>query len=83
MTVREKALELLHEVSGLLEQLLGEVRGDQGPSADPEENVEPEATSDPVPPGDCPTGGDHEEIDIGGHVYCQKCNAPLALEEAP
>ena len=81
MTVRERALELLHEVSGLLEQLLGEVDEAESDTAEPEPNVDPETTSAPDPLTACPQGGDHQPIDVQGTIYCQRCNAFLPLED--
>jgi len=81
VTVRERALELLHEVSGLLEQLLGEVDEAEGDTTEPEAKVEPEPASERVPAFDCTQGGDHEEFTVGDSIYCRKCNKLLAREE--
>jgi len=81
VTVRERALELLHEVSGLLEQLLGEVDEADGDTKEPETNVDPEPASEPVSAFDCPQGGDHKPFTHLGSSYCRKCNKLLALEE--
>jgi len=79
LTVRDRALELLHEVSGLLEQLLGEAEEAEGDTTERGPNVDAEATSSPDPDVACPQGGMHEPIDVGGNIHCGKCNKPLAL----
>jgi len=77
MTVRERALELLHEVSGLLEQLLGEVEEE---SIDPSTSVE--SSAEPILESwICSQGGAHVPINISGHAYCEKCNKLLDTEE--
>jgi len=80
MTVRERALELLHEVAGLLEQLLGEVEED---SIDPSTSVESSAEKpEPIPEEwICSQGGVHVAVNVSGHTYCEKCNKLLETEE--
>jgi len=80
VTLRERAVELLAEISALIQQLLGEVQEAEGAGPEPEENVDPRASSDPVHVGDCRIGGDHEEIEINDHTYCRKCNELLVTE---
>lgn len=81
MTVRERALELLHEVSGLLEQLLGEVDEAESDSADPAPKIDPEPASEADPLTSCPQGGDHVPMEYEGSIYCERCNALIPLED--
>lgn len=81
MTVRERALELLHQVSGLLEQLVGEVEEAEGDAAEPSRVVDPAPTSEAVPAPECSQGGDHVEVRIHGSTYCELCNTLLDMEE--
>lgn len=82
MTLRERALELLAEVSGLLEQLLGEVDEAEGDTTDADPIVDLGPPSEELIVGDCQLGGDHDPVDIQGHTYCRKCNKLLATEDA-
>jgi len=78
--VRERALELLHEVASLLEQLLGEQAEAEGDGTEAQVKVDPAASSEAVTVGNCPMGGDHDVYTMGEHYYCRKCNKLLARE---
>ena len=89
MTVEEKqdlvvrVGELLAEAMPLLEQLAGDATP-EGDAADRDENVPPGASSEPdsrsptLEVAECPSGGEHQPIQVGTGTYCERCNNLLA-----